>query len=171
MSTATMSVLCQDLRVIHLNPGEWVATREPSQIATVLGSCVSVTMFHVRLSLAAMCHAMLPHPRRATDIERFELERFRYVTEVIPAMAETFRAAGVVAAEIEVKLFGGGNVLRGDPRAPVTEWLGSINVRTAREVLEEHGLVVRAANVGGTSGRKILFNTGTGEVLHKHLGS
>jgi chemotaxis protein CheD len=163
-----MKAAIPHVRQVHLNPGELILTAEPLQVITVLGSCVAVTLFAPRTGFAGICHAMLPRPKGRTRLGPEDPERFRYLSEVIPAMAARFRNAGMRPAEIEVKLFGGGNVIRVE-EALEGKGLGHVNVDVARELLDQESLLVRAANVGGTRGRKIIFNTATGEVLHKHL--
>jgi chemotaxis protein CheD len=155
---------------IHrLKPCELVVCRDARTIETVLGSCVAVTMFNARLRIGGMCHAMLARPAETCAAEEMAKSPFKYVCYALPAMVEAFRRAGVTAFEIEVKLFGGGNVLpvADDGRAAVA--IGPANIRMARLLLERSRLRVLAANVGGTQGRKIRFDTYTGEVLHKHL--
>lgn len=154
---------------IHLKPGELIITQSPGLIVTVLGSCVSVTMFHRRTRLAAICHAMLPDPKRGAGDAR-EPACYRYVSDVLPEMCARFAQAGLGPEEIEVKLFGGGNVINMAEETQSERWIGSVNIRRAREILREAGLCILASNVGGTEGRKIVFNTTSGEVMHKHLG-
>lgn len=154
---------------VHLKPGELIICQEPSLIVTVLGSCVSVTMFHRRSRLAAICHAMLPAPKSSGAVAE-EASRHRYVSEVLPEMCEHYTQAGLKAEQVEVKLFGGGNVISMAEGSISERGIGSSNVRRAREILRAAGFTIRASNVGGTDGRKILFNTATGEVMHKHLG-
>lgn len=154
---------------IHLKPGELIIRRDPSLVVTVLGSCISVTMFHRRTRVAAICHAMLPDPKTACE-QGDNACRYRYVSEVVPEMCSHFTQAGLAVEEVEVKLFGGGNVISMAQEPPSERWIGSANVRRAREILRHAGFTIRASNVGGTDGRKILFNTATGEVMHKHLG-
>jgi chemotaxis receptor (MCP) glutamine deamidase CheD len=52
---------------------------------------------------------------------------------------------------------------------PQKHWVGNANVAAARNFLEQAQFSVVAENVGGTRGCKIIFNTQTGEVLHRHL--
>ena len=49
--------------VIYLKSGEIYFTEEPVIVLTVLGSCVSVTLFHRRLGYSAICHGLLPRCR------------------------------------------------------------------------------------------------------------
>jgi chemotaxis protein CheD len=154
---------------VHLRPGELLVTQEPQWIVTVLGSCVAVTMFSVRLRLAAICHGMLPSPHGRGMADSNPNDAFRYLSMVIPAMAERFAHAGIKPSEIEVKMFGGGNVINlgGEPSGE--RWIGSANVITAQQLLATAGLRIRVQNTGGEYGCKIVFNTRTGEVLHKYL--
>ena len=96
---------------VHLRPGELVVTREPQWIVTVLGSCVAVTMFSARFGLAAICHGMLPRPHNDDQISSNPSMGFRYLSRVIPAMVDRFCQTGLEPKDIEVKMFGGGNVI------------------------------------------------------------
>ena len=154
-----------ELPQTYLKPGELRVVKEPGIVVTVLGSCVAVTFFNARLRVAAICHAMLPRPKHGGPVT----ERFKYLSEAVPHMAAQFRQLGLSPLEVDVKLFGGGNVIGSKDGDHPERWLGNVNVRTARELLAAEGFAIRAANVGGDRGRKILFDTATGEVLHKHL--
>ncbi len=61
------------------------------------------------------------------------------------------------------KVFGGANQIQG------TSSVGERNILIAKEVLKEHKIPVVAESVGGGIGRKVKFNTSTGEVLMKFL--
>ena len=154
-----------------LKSGELLICREPRLVSTVLGSCVAVTMFTARLPLAAICHAMLPAPRRGCDLDNGAGERFKYLTQALSAMFDAFQRAGILADEIEVKMFGGGNVIGVAGEANLDLGVGEANIRMARRLLGEHQLPIKAANVGGQRGRKIFFDTATGEIFHKFLTS
>ena len=156
---------------IHLSPGEILITREPTVIVTVLGSCVAVTMFHRESSLSAMCHVMLAQPRLTECLRDDDASRFRYASHAVPAMVAAFRRTGVPLRAVEVKIFGGANVISGFPAARVAEGIGQVNVATVRLLLEQAKLRLSAENTGGRHGRKIMFNTETGDVLLKRLGA
>lgn len=154
---------------VHLAAGQLLVSREPQIIVTVLGSCVTVTMMDLPTGIAAICHAMLPHPRPKELLAPGDPTRFRFVSHAVPAMLAVYRRAGVDPRRITIKLFGGGNVI-GPRTEPVPgQSVGASNVAAARELLAAAGLQISAENTGGCHGRKILFNTATGEVLHKRL--
>jgi chemotaxis receptor (MCP) glutamine deamidase CheD len=128
-------------------------------------------MFSPRLRLAAMCHAMLPGPHGHEPVAQNDPNPFRFLSHAVPAMLDRFHQAGIHAGEIEVKMFGGGNVIHFDEGATEDRWIGTANIHAARELLQAARLTLQAENVGGSVGCKILFNTQDGEVLHKHLGA
>jgi chemotaxis protein CheD len=141
----------------------------PTQVVTVLGSCLSVTMFSRRAALGAICHGLLPrcvtHPRCDGGC----LEGFKYVDCSIRQMARFFDRRGVSRREIEVKYFGGADMFpRGSGKAGALS-VGKQNVQTAERILRSEGLRVHASDVGGMRGRKIIFFTATGEVFLKRL--
>jgi chemotaxis protein CheD len=152
-----------------LRPGELMVTREPQWIITLLGSCVAVTMFSARHNLAAICHGMLPSPHDQDSAAEAHPHPFRYLSYAIPEMVLRFQMAGIRTSEIEVKMFGGGNVIDLGAGSPQKRWIGTANVSAARLLLRQARLTIRSENVGGTRGRKIVFNTHSGLVLHKHL--
>ena len=157
------------LAPIHLKPCELVVSKEPCEVTTVLGSCVAVTMFNARSGLAAICHAMLPAPGQGRCPGANSHDPYKFVSCVVPAMADTFRRVGLNPAEIEVKMFGGANLINRHSGRICTNCVGPSNVRLASLLLEQENLRVCASNVGGCRGRKIVFNTLTGEVMHRHL--
>ena len=96
--------------------------------------------------------------------------RFKYLIEVIPHMALRFRTLGIPHSAIEVRMFGGANVLPGArTNNSRTRPLGEVNIQTARDLILQASLIIDEENVGGNIGRKIHFNTFTGEVEHHSL--
>jgi chemotaxis protein CheD len=90
----------------------------------------------------------------------------RYVDFAIRDLARQFDALGAHRDEVEVKLFGGGDVLMiaSDASRPT---VGRLNCEVALRVLEEEGFHVVASSLRGHCGVNIIFNTTTGEVLLK----
>ena len=154
---------------VHLQPGELLVTQEAQWVITLLGSCVAVTMYNARFRLAAICHAMLPMPHGKDAQAGNSSGAFRYLSGVIPAMVGHFCRLGLQPDEVEVKIFGGGSVIDmgGDPHSDCS--IGEANIAKARMLLQSARFRIKAQSVGGNHGCKILFNTGSGEVLHKHL--
>lgn len=173
-----MTLSRKNIPMFHLKPGEIHFSERPSVVMTILGSCVSVTMFNRRLGVAAICHAQLPkvNPGKCClescpETGRMNIwpsETFKYVDCSICYMRKRFGKLGIKRNEIEVKLFGGADVLpsRTD-NGKMT--IGSQNIETALRVINGEQLRLLASKIGGNSGYKIFFHTHTGEVFLRHV--
>lgn len=155
---------CRGLPHDYLLVGQGGVYRTPTVVQTVLGSCVSVTMYCVKYKWGGIFHALLP---RMGDFPKSlpVKEQFRYVDSSIRGLLREFAKAGIYADSLECKVFGGASPLNqnGDASA------GRRNVDAAMETLEEEGVTVCAASVGGNVGRKLFFRTDTGLVLQKRF--
>jgi chemotaxis protein CheD len=126
-------------------------------------------MFHRRLGIGAICHGLLPQCREKTECTGDCLEGMKYVDCSIHRMAKHFRRLGAAPHEIEVKVFGGADMFGARPGGMGGISVGKQNAEKALEIVKKEGLRVTAQDLGGTQGRKIYFNTETGEVLLKRL--
>jgi chemotaxis protein CheD len=154
-----------ELPLVFLKMGQVHISQEPTVITTLLGSCISVTMFNRRSAIGGMCHGLLPHCRDPENCDKNPLECFKFVDCSVWRMTEQFQAYGVALQNIEVKMFGGANMFRKRSDANSRLSVGDQNVGSAKRVITDTGLNLVAFDVGGTSGRKILFYTHTGRVL------
>jgi len=154
---------------VYVQPGESYLVRGPAVLRTILGSCVGVTFRHPVLDISALCHPMMPsHPAKAGL--RLDLaEARRYVDFAIRDLAAQFDALGAKRRDLEVKVFGGADVLRAesDGSRPT---VGRLNRERALEILRAEGFSVAASRVGGPTGYHIDFYTETGEVRLRLLG-
>ena len=149
---------------VYVQPGESRLVREPTMLRTLLGSCVGIAFRVPRLGLGALCHPMLPHTPAKLAATLSRSAGRRYVDYAIRDLARQFDALGASRNEVEVKLFGGGDVLVmvGNSNRPT---VGKLNAEVAVKVLAEEGFAVSASSLGGKRGVNIHFNTRTGEVL------
>jgi chemotaxis protein CheD len=157
------------LPVFYLKPGELHIADRPGIVTTVLGSCLSVTMFNGRLKTGAICHGMLPRWVEKQGCGSQCLEVFKYVDYSVQYMIDHFRSLGVQPHEIEVKLFGGADMFAygGSGREAVS--VGRQNIVTALHVIERERLNIHSKDIGGSQGRKLHFYLHTGVVLMKKL--
>ncbi|MDA8088608.1 MAG: chemotaxis protein CheD [Nitrospiraceae bacterium] len=147
----------------YLMAGEFYFSLGPARVITVLGSCVSITMFNERLGIGAICHALLPGNSGAGD-------DFRYVDTSIARMIREFEKLKISRSEIEVKLFGGADMFQAKTgKRSLLPSVGQQNVKTALRVIEKEKLQLRSSDVGGRSGRKLYYHTHTNVVYIKLL--
>lgn len=150
---------------VYLNPGEVYFARSPAILKTLLGSCVGITFWSARKRIGALCHGVLPWRPADSAIA----ENYRYVDFAILDLLRRFEGDGVPRTELQVKVFGGADVLPVSAAKPGKPTVGFQNREAALKILRQEGIAVIASDVGGLVGRTIHFHTGTGEVLLKRL--
>jgi chemotaxis protein CheD len=153
---------------IYVQPGESHLVKEPAILCTLLGSCVGIAFLIPRLGIGALCHPMLPSCPAKPPANGSRTAGRRYVDFAINDLAMQFEALGARRDEVQVKLFGGADVLVvvNEASRPT---VGKLNSEAALRVLRDHGFQVVASSLGGLAGVNIRFNTETGEVLLKRL--
>jgi chemotaxis protein CheD len=160
-----MSEAAPAISDLTLHPGELYVARTPAILRTILGSCVGVTLWSPRLGAGALCHGVLPRAPARLLAALSDPEGPRFVDFSIRYLARQFDALGARRGELEVKVFGGADVLPLLSERADRPTVGALNREAAEAVLAEEGLIVTASDVGGKRGRKIHFDTATGEVL------
>jgi chemotaxis protein CheD len=84
-----------------------------TRISTLLGSCISITLWHPARRIGGMCHFMLPtaaSPPAPLD--------GRYADEALALFDRAVATAASQPADYQVKVFGGGNMLTHPGTAP-----------------------------------------------------
>src|SRR5437899_1388161 len=113
-----------------LQPGEYQVGDATCRIRTLLGSCVSITLWHPERRIGAMSHFLLSSRPAAVGQE---LDG-RYAEEAMSLMLRDLAREKVFARECQAKIFGGGNMF---PRHARTNALnvGKRNGETARQLV------------------------------------
>jgi chemotaxis protein CheD len=149
-----------ELKSHYLYPASLFADKEPHVVTTILGSCVAVCLYDQELKQGGINHYMLPLWNGQG------LASPRYGNIAIERLIERMVALGSKKDNLKAKVFGGGEVLETNLDS---FHIGQRNIAIAMELLAEHGIPVVAKSVGGKQGRKIEYNTATGEVRHKFI--
>ena len=158
-----------NLAVLDLPPGEIYLARSPMLLQTLLGSCVSATLWNARLGIGALSHGVLPVCPYPWGPNVRAPEGSRYVDFGIRSLVHEFRIRGSRNDEIQIKLFGGADVLPIFTERSDKPTVGALNAKAALEVIASEGLQVQAYDLKGNRGRRIFFNTGSGEVFVRKL--
>jgi len=158
-----------DHGTVYLMPGEIHFSLNPVQVITILGSCVSVTMFCRSLHVGSICHAMMPTSNDQFTEKPNPKNDFRYVDRSIEWMMAQFHQVGAPPDDIEVMILGGSHILSSPITEDTTPSVGMKNIETALKAVKGLGLFLRTLNVSGNRGRKVIFNTATGEMTLQYL--
>lgn len=146
--------------VHFLYPAALFASKTPHMVTTILGSCVAVCLYDPVLQIGGINHYMLPLWNGQG------LASPKYGNIAIEKLLEKMVSLGCSKANIQSKVFGGGEVIETN----ITQFnIGQRNIKLAYEMLEELKIPIIGQSVGGKQGRKILFNTGTFEVKQKFI--
>lgn len=152
------------LDIIYLHPGEIVYSKTPVIVSTLLGSCISITMYCPINKFSAISHNLLPACRKCKEHTPTCKEPYKYVECTIIKMMEEFDKMKIRMEDIEIKVFGGADVLE-TLSLYKKNTVGNQNINSVISIFNKFNLKIMASDVGGIKGRKILFNTGTGEVF------
>lgn len=147
-------------------PGEFYVTTHGEMIGTVLGSCISACVRDKKLGIGGMNHFMLPlQTEHSTEQwgSDANTSATRYGNWAMEYLLNTLYKLGATKQNLEVKLFGGGQVL-----ASMTD-IGQRNILFAYDFLRKEGLDVIASDVGDIYSRKILYFPDTGAVKVRRI--
>ncbi|MBC7922406.1 MAG: chemotaxis protein CheD [Ferruginibacter sp.] len=140
----------------YLLPGALFAHHQPHRVTTILGTCVAVCLWDPVLRVGGINHYLLSFWKGEG------LASPKYGNIAIPKLIERLVLLGSNPRHLQAKLFGGKGYAENDQGI----WMvGKRNVEIAEEMLRENQIPIVGASVGGPSGRKIVFNTYSGEVI------
>lgn len=146
-----------------LLPGEYYYTDKEMVIVTVLGSCVSACIRDRVKGIGGMNHFMLPDA--GGDGESPVSPSMRYGTYAMEILINDLLKAGAKRENLEAKVFGGGNVLKGFNSINV----GERNAQFVRNFLRAERMRIVAEDLNDIHPRKVYFFPRTGKVLVRKI--
>lgn len=152
----------EPMKKLFLYPAALYAGEVPTNVVTILGSCVAVCLWDPVAKKGGINHFMLPLWNGQG------LASPRYGNIAVTKLVEEMEALGCRRSNLEAKVFGGGEVLE---MKQANFKIGERNIDLAIKMLKQMDIKLKAQSTGGKNGRKILFNTGTGEVRMKYIGN
>jgi chemotaxis protein CheD len=144
---------------VFLGPGEYHVASAGVRIRTVLGSCVSITLWSAARRIGAMSHFLLSERVAGGPAE---LDG-RYAEEATALMLRDLAREGVTPQQCQAKLFGGGNMF---PQhvSPSAGNIGHRNGEAARALMIQHSIPIVSESLFGVGYREVIFDIATGDV-------
>jgi chemotaxis protein CheD len=143
-----------------LYPAALFVSAKPYLITTILGSCVAVCLFDTKKQIGGMNHFMLPFWNGQG------LASPKYGNIAIEKLIKKLEGLGCQRKDLVAKIFGGGEIIE----THIKQFqIGERNIQVARETLLEENITIAGSSTGGRLGRKIIFNTQTGEVMQRYI--
>jgi len=155
------------IMAVKVLPGEhYVSTAGQEMIVTVLGSCVSACVWEPRLKIGGLNHFMLPE---SSSNDRAPVDKsMRYGNHAMVELINDLLRRGARRDSLEIKVFGGGNVVS-SMSTGATVPIGDRNAEFVRRYLDDEGLRIAAADLGGQHPRRIHFFPRIGKVIRLFL--
>jgi chemotaxis protein CheD len=150
---------------VYLQPGDFAFAGPGTHMHTLLGSCISITLWHPRLRVGGMCHFTLPG-RPSQNPATGDLDG-RYADEALELFRRAARRHKTPMTAYQGKIFGGGNMIR-ERGQSVTDTVGARNAAAAMQLLMQEGVEILVAHVGEFGHRRIVFDVATGDVWVRH---
>jgi len=147
-------------------PGEYYVTINDESIVTVLGSCVSACIRDRVFGVGGMNHFMLPETS-ADDAEKIAMggKAARYGGFAMEQMINDILKNGGLRKNLEVKIFGGGKIIKNMSTMDV----GKRNIDFVNDYIRTEDLALLSADVGDVYPRKVIYFPATGKVRVKKL--
>jgi chemotaxis protein CheD len=151
---------------IFLQPGEFYFGDAETRVRTLLGSCVSITMWHPHLLIGGMCHYMLPGNHRKRDQDELD---GRYAEDVMIMFLDEIKKTNTQPREYEIKVFGAGNMFAEHGVNNTALSVSDKNIDIGRTLLQQYGFKIKAEHLGGEGHRNIIFDIWSGDVWMRHV--
>ncbi len=147
-------------RTVSVGMGQVTAGGPPSRLGAVLGSCLGVALFHRRLRLGALSHVVLP------DSSGREALPGKFADTAIPHMVDVLARQGASAGSLVAKIAGGACMF--GATGPMQ--IGLANAEAVRRELKALRIPILAEDIGGTKGRRIIFDCESGTLTVEVAG-
>ena len=153
-----------DSEAAKIMPGEYFATRRDMLVVTVLGSCVSACLRDRVSGIGGMNHFMLPGVDSGSGPVSTSA---RYGVHAMEMLVNRLLKLGAQRQNLEAKVFGGGNVLRGFTQTTV----GERNAEFVLDYLSAESIRLVSSDLLDIYPRKVYFFPKSGRALVKKLKS
>ncbi len=161
MRTATRPPRSLDLPEKTIYIGEVYASREPTLIKTLLGSCVAVCLWDPVTRVGGMNHFLLP-----CSLDGGGDEPARFGVHAMDLLIGEMLKAGADRTRLRAKVFGGAHVL---DVPEDEESVPSQNITFALEFLKRDGFKLTGEDLGGCWPRRVHFQTDTGRAFVQRI--
>ena len=149
-----------NIEAVKILPGEYYVTARDMALVTALGSCVAACIRDRLGGMGGINHFMLPG-----DSGDLSSPSARYGAYAMEIVINDLLKMGAKRGNLEAKVFGGGNVLRGFTAGNV----GERNVEFVLNYLRTENIPVVGQDMLDNYPRKVYFFPRSGRVLVKKL--
>lgn len=153
---------------VEVLPGNRYATKTPTEIKTLLGSCIAACLYDQEAGVAGLNHFLLASPRYARDMRFTETDAGRYGIHAMELLITDMQKLGASRSRLKAKIFGGATVL-GFAQDKAFLCVHEVNQRFIRDYLATERIRIVSEDLGGELGRVIHFHSDTYKVFRRFI--
>jgi chemotaxis protein CheD len=157
MLTIDEKVGARGKKKVAIHIGEYIASREPMVISTLLGSCVAVCLYDWNRRIGGMNHILVTGEAKMGDLSA----PARYGVNAMELLVNAMLQLGTRKENLLAKVFGGANVI---PLQIEGKSVGTKISEFVLDFLRVEGINITAKDLGGDKSRRIFFHSDTGDV-------
>ena len=140
--------------------GEMAVHGQGGVLRTLLGSCVGVALYDRRLRIGGLAHIVLPQARGQPEMPG------KFVDTAIPALMQQMESLVGQPLRLSARIAGGASMFSN----AVMVNIGMQNIESCEKLLREFRIPIVARHCGGEQGRRMRFDTGSGQVWIEVVG-
>lgn len=130
-----------------------------------LGSCIGLCMFDPVTKLAALAHIVLPDAKSCPDPS----DPVKYADTAVPYVIDEMIRNGAAKHRLNAAIVGGAQLFSFAGASDSLN-VGARNIEAVKRHLSACKVALRAEDVGGTTGRTVLFDAKTGSISVRQPG-
>lgn len=139
-----------------IQPGQFVFSQDPSWIYAVCGNGVLIILRDKFQCIGGVAHCVFPKRRYRQQPTNYHID------VAIPSLIKNLQSYNTLSHNLEAQLFGGGHLCGYEKKRAEQV------VKQVKKILKRKKISIVSEDVGGSLGRKVVFNTHSGEVfVHK----
>ncbi|ODA42501.1 Chemotaxis protein CheD [Desulfosporosinus sp. BG] len=145
--------------MISVGMADFKTARSPDILLTAgLGSCIGICIHDPHLKVGGMAHIMLPSASGSLGGNPA-----KYADTALVLLLQEIASMGAVSSRLRAKMAGGAQMFSFPGKPPVLK-IGERNAEAVEQELKKNGIPLLIADIGGSFGRTIHFDVGTGEL-------
>lgn len=151
---------------IHVGMAELKVAKAPQKLASLgLGSCVAVCAYDRDAKIGGLAHVMLPSSLKVQQ----NANPAKFANTAVPLLLSEMVKLGAMIYHIKVNMVGGANMFSFTSEDSSLN-IGNRNIQAVELACAEAKISIIAKEVGGNSGRSVLFDLSTGKVEVRTIG-
>lgn len=145
--------------VISVGMADFKTAKSPDILLTAgLGSCIGICIHDPLLKVGGMAHIMLPSANGSVGGNPA-----KYADTAMGLLLKEISNLGANSSRLRAKMAGGAQMFSFPGKPPVLK-IGDRNAEAVELELKKYGIPLLSSDVGGSFGRTIHFDVGTGEL-------